>query len=114
MKGFLLQPKKDISLETVKAGLESLLGKGHTIFVNGSRIKNIEIMIKEGVIDKVGIYKVTVYFPKEGTVAIISEPHYTKLLNPATEKPVVPKSLDMYLADIAECRVEAVQYGAQG
>lgn len=114
MKGFLLKPKKGVNIKSVKAGLESLLGKGHAFFVNGSGVKNMDVMIHEGVMDKVMVYKVTVYFPKKGTVAIISEPSYHRLLNPATEKPVVPKSLDKYLADIVECTVEAEQYGAQG
>jgi len=114
MKGFFLEHKKDVNMDSVKTGLESLLGKGHTVFVDGYGVKNMDVMINEGAMDKAGVYRVTVYFPKKGTVAIISEPHCHILLNPATKKPIVPKSLDTYLADIEECKIEAIQYGAQG
>ena len=115
MKGFLLELKNGIDMDTAKSELENLLGQGRVEFKNGvSGILATDIMVKEGSMDKVNIYQVNIHFPKTGTVAVVGKPAYDKLLNAYSKKPMVPRSLDSYFAGLTECKIDENLYGAQG
>jgi hypothetical protein len=111
IKGFVLEMKKGVEISTIKSKLEELVGEKNVVICS-KRTKEVSLLNNMG---KLEIYRVNIECPDDTeNVALIRDPYFSKLINPATEEAVVPKVLKPYLDRVIECYVDSEIHGAQG